>query len=76
MFSRYFWPKRIHKIDSSSGQLPAEQLPKKQNYPLTVVTVACPLIYCFVLISVRRYKRKIQVRISLTNYSRNLQKMF
>ncbi len=47
-----------HPYYFCSGTLPDPTVKKKVNYPITVLAIICPIVYVYVLIKIKLYRKK------------------
>ena len=52
-----------HPYYFCSGRLPDPSVKKKMNYPITALAIVCPIVYVFVLIKIKLYRKKCNTSI-------------
>jgi hypothetical protein len=63
-FVLHFMPgNNSHPYYFCSGTKPDPSKKKKMNYPITALTIICPIIYFFVLVKIKLYNRKETAKI-------------
>ena len=63
-FVLHFMPgSNSHPYYFCSGTLPDPSVKKKMNYPITALAIVCPLVYVYVLIKIKLYRKKCAASI-------------
>jgi hypothetical protein len=63
-FVLHFMPgSNSHPYYFCSGTLPDPSAKKKMNYPITALAIVCPIVYVYILIKIKLYRKKCATNI-------------